>query len=69
MENASKALLIAAAVLIVILLIAFGVQILNSTDDVSGSAQEVGDQLTTQAGQASTAVNSALQGLIIPGSN
>lgn len=34
MENASKALLIAASVLIVILLIAFGVRIFNSTGDV-----------------------------------
>lgn len=34
MENASKALLIAGSVLIVILLIAFGVRIFNSTGDV-----------------------------------
>lgn len=47
MENATKALLIAAAVLIVILLIAFGMRIFNSTSDVGSRAE-------TQA--ASTAV-------------
>lgn len=41
MENASKALLIAAAVLIVILLIAFGMRILNSTGDTSGQAEDL----------------------------
>lgn len=38
MENASKALLIAASVLIVILLIAFGMKIFNST---SGTGEQV----------------------------
>ena len=42
MENASKALLIAAAVLIVILIIAFGMKIFNSTGDTSADAVEVG---------------------------
>lgn len=41
MENASKALLIAAAVLIVILLIAFGMRIMNSTGDSSGQAEDL----------------------------
>lgn len=44
MENASKALLIAASVLIVILLIAFGVRIFNST---SGSAEQVEGTMQT----------------------
>ena len=42
MENATKALLIAAAVLIVILLIAFGMRIFNSTGNVSGQATDTG---------------------------
>ena len=41
MENASKALLIAAAVLIVILLIGFGMRILNSAGDSSGQAEDL----------------------------
>ena len=45
MENASKALLIAAAVLIVILIIAFGMNIFNSTGDTSG---QVADQAASQ---------------------
>ncbi len=55
MENASKALLIAAAVLIVILIIAFGMRIFNSTTDVSAQASAVGDQLRTQSQTASGA--------------
>ena len=43
MENASKALLIAAAVLIAILLIAFGMKILNSTNGTTDSAKTTMD--------------------------
>ena len=43
MENASKALLIAASILIVILLIAFSVSIFNST---SGTKESVESTLT-----------------------
>lgn len=63
MENATKALLIAAAVLIVILLIAFGMRIFTSTSDVSGQAGQTGAQLSTQTNSASTAANEALTGL------
>ena len=50
MENASKALLIAAAVLIVILVIAFGMNIFNS-------AKTAGD-----AGDASSAISQGMSG-------
>lgn len=40
MENASKALLIAGSVLVVIVLIAVGMRILNSTAGASESAQK-----------------------------
>ena len=43
MENASKALLIAAAVLIAILLIAFGMRIFNSTKGTTDSAKATMD--------------------------
>lgn len=46
MENASKALLIAGAVLIVIVLISVGMMIVNSSQDVT---DQVGDITTNQA--------------------
>ena len=49
MENASKALLIAAGVLIVILLIAFGMTILNSSGDTSAQIQEATSSQEMQA--------------------
>lgn len=48
MENASKALLIAAAVLIVILLIAFGMRILNSNDDTGEQADQAAQSTSMQ---------------------
>lgn len=65
MENASKALLIAAAVLIVILLIAFGMSIFNSTGDTSDDAQAVGNQITTQSKEASGSAVNAIKGINI----
>ena len=59
MENASKALLIAAAVLIVILLVAFGVNIFNQSKragDAEGTATEIQQGIT----QANTTINSAI---------
>ena len=52
MENVSKALLIAAGVLIVILLIAFGMSIFNSTGDTSADAKATGDMLVSKAADA-----------------
>ena len=52
MENASKALLIAAAVLIVILIIAFGMKIFNSTGDTSADAVEVGEAMASKSTSA-----------------
>ncbi len=60
MENASKALLIAAAVLVVILIIAFGMRIFNSTSDVSGQADSTGKELTNQASKAQNAASKAI---------
>ena len=59
MENASKALLIAAAVLIVILLIAFGMNIFNQAKgagDASGAADSIGTGISDSSGK--------LQGLV-----
>lgn len=49
MENASKALLIAGAVLIVIVLISVGMMIVQNSSDIAG---QVGDLSTDQAVQA-----------------
>lgn len=49
MENASKALLIAAAVLVVILIIAFGMQIMNSS---TGTTEQVGSTMSSSEVQA-----------------
>ena len=59
MENASKALLIAAAVLIVVLLVAFGMRIFNSaetTGDASGASTAISQGVTDATGE--------LQGLV-----
>ena len=45
MENATKALLIAAAVLIVIVLIAVGIRILSSTQGVTNEVDKVSDAM------------------------
>ena len=63
MENASKALLIAAAVLIVILLIAFGMRIFNSTSNVSGQAQSTGQEISKQTQTASESAISSISGI------
>ena len=51
MENASKALLIAGAILIVIVLISVGMLIVNSTQDVTSEAEQ------TAASQANDTFN------------
>ena len=56
MENATKALLIAAAVLIVILLIAFGMRIFNSTSEVSTQSQSIGKTISSSITAATDAI-------------
>ena len=65
MENATKALLIAAAVLVVIVLIALGVRLLNSTSETKKASDEVSTQLQDQTGKAKNAAVNAFQGLQI----
>lgn len=48
MENATKALLIAAAVLIAIVLVALGVNLLNASGDTSEEAGKVSNALQNQ---------------------
>lgn len=62
MENATKALLIAAAILIAILLIAFGMQIMSSSSETGKQASDTGaaisNQTTSATSSALTALNS-----------
>ncbi len=48
MENASKALIIAGAILISILLISVGVLIMNSTGDTAGTVDKQGQVMATR---------------------
>lgn len=59
MENASKALLIAAAVLIVILLIAFGMRIFNTANN-SGDASATSEEISAGITAGTTSINQAL---------
>ena len=65
MENASKALLIAASVLIAILLIAFGIRIFNSVSNTSESATQLGSLLSDNLGTASAGLIGTLDGVNI----
>ena len=60
MENASKALLIAAAVLIAILLIATGVRIVSSADDTGRQAELVGTTLNDGTSSATDKLSAEL---------
>ena len=60
MENATKALLIAAAVLIVILVIALGMRIFNSTSGASGQAVTSGQQMSNSTAQATNVASNEL---------
>ena len=67
MENASKALLIAAAVLIVILLIAFGMRIFNTastTGDADAAAGTISNGINAATSQLGNSISS---GLGVPG--
>ena len=67
MENATKALLIAAGVLIVILLIAFGMSIFNSTGDTSGQVADASSsqQMQTFNAQFQSYVDRTISGSVL----
>lgn len=60
MENATKALLIAAAVLVVIVIIALGVRLLGTAGDTSEQAETVSKALTSSTESAATEITGAL---------
>lgn len=63
MENATKALLIAAAVLIAIVLVALGVNLLNSAGDTSGDASNVSNAIQGSTGNAANSIVETIGGL------
>ena len=63
MENASKALLIAAAILIVIVLIGFGVSVLNSGSEAIKQGENVGNSISLAGKDAADKVGSILDRL------
>lgn len=63
MENATKALLIAAAVLIAIILVAMAISLLNSVGNTSDSAEQVGERVVVEADNVSGDVISLLDDL------
>lgn len=65
MENATKALLIAAAVLIAIVLIALGVNLLNAGGNTSTQAENVANVIGNSIDKTTEKVNGALSGLDI----
>ena len=62
MENASKALLIAAAVLVVIILVAVGMKIFSSTTGTQKVAIDTGKSISDKAGDATDMAISAING-------
>lgn len=62
MENATKALIIAAAVLIAIILVAIGVNLLGATGDTTGQAGNVANQIENTTGTQANKVIDALKG-------
>jgi len=63
MENATKALLITAAVLIVIVLIAISVMLLNSNQDVQSQAKSSSAGIQEQSNQAASSAISSMDGI------
>lgn len=61
MENATKALLIAAAVLIAIVLVALGVNLLGAAGDTSGDAKNVANALDNSTGAVANGVVNSLK--------
>ena len=63
MENTSKALLIAAAILIVIILITLGIKVLGSVGNAAEKAEGVGDSISSATKDSTSKLESLLSGL------
>ncbi len=65
MENATKALLIAASILIVIVLIAVGVLLIKNTSSTNEDAKKVGNSISIASGNAASDALGSIKGTII----
>ena len=63
MENASKALLISGAILIAVVLIAFGLKIFNATSDSAEGETQTSEKIIESTNTASQSASSAISGL------
>ena len=63
MENASKALIIAGALLISILLVSLGIMMFNSSKGTTDKAGDTSNVLETSANKQVETLNTTLQGL------
>ena len=66
MENTSKALLIAAAVLVAIIVITIGIKIFTSSSDTTKIATDTGKTIAEKISQATGITTSEIQGRSIP---
>jgi len=64
MENASKALLIAAAVLIVILVIAFAMRVFNSSGESAETAANSAKAISNQTARATEYTGNTLNSIL-----
>ena len=60
MENATKALIIAGAVLISILLISIGIALINSNKDVSGTANKLSTDMNDKSSATKDKITTTL---------
>ena len=60
MENATKALIIAAAVLIAIVLVALGINLISSTSDTADAGEKTGNAIIDKTQQASSSLKDKL---------
>ena len=63
MENATKALIIAGAVLISILLISIGIALINSNKNVSGTANKLSGDMSNKSNLTTNQIKNALDGI------
>lgn len=65
MENVTKALLIAAGILIVIVIVTIGILIIKNVSNTSNNADKVGEEISNATNKSSIEVLGGLKGIVI----
>lgn len=65
MENATKALIIAGAVLVSILIVGMGILLVNSNNDTSESANQLSSSLKDTANETTQTINGLLENVAL----